>query len=573
MGSTKLMFKFAAPHQGHPLGKRNLLSNDALGFVASLSREQLQRYRGTCMTAGFHSLAVVPIRYQDEVLGAVHLADPRPGMFAGDTIEFIETASPLIGEAIRRFSVKDSLRQTNELLERIFSSIGLLAAYMDTQFNFIRVNRGYAQADGRDPEYFVGRNHFDLYPNADNLRIFRQVVETGEPFYVFEKPFTYASHPERGVTYWDWSLQPVKGADGRVEGLVLSLIDRTDRVKVQEALREQEALYRAVFDQAFQFVAVLNLDGTVREANQTSLAFFGVDGWKVGTPLWDLRGWGPDGDRALLINAVAQAGQGQLIRHQFEVIGADGAPAIIDFSLKPARDATGRIICLIAEGRDITESKRLERRVLEIVSQEQQQIGNNLQDVLGQDLAGISMLSTMLQQKLSEHSPAEAEEAGRIAQLARRAIGEARGLAMGLCASGQKHDDLVTALQTLAVAMEDLHGIGCTVDSDCTIEVCSPTIVAQLYRIAQEAISNAVRHGKADRVTVRLSGCPDGFELTIHDNGLGLPGDLAGCPGMGLNIMKYRASIIGATLDVRRHPAGGTVVTCCCTQDRSSRRR
>src|SRR5690606_18209880 len=98
-----------------------------------------------------------------------------------------------------------SLRKTNELLENIFSNVHMLIAYMDCDFNFIRVNRRYADADRCDPDFFPGKNHFDLYPNEENEAIFRHVVKTGTPFSTMDKPFVYAEHPERGTTCWDWS--------------------------------------------------------------------------------------------------------------------------------------------------------------------------------------------------------------------------------------------------------------------------------------------------------------------------------------------------------------------------------
>ncbi len=123
------------------------------------------------------------------------------------------------------------------LLDRIFSNIHLMIAYMDSEFNFIRVNPAYAAADGRDPTFFVGRNHFELFPHLENERIFRHVVETGKAHYCSAKPFEYAQNPERGVTYWDWSLTPVKGRDGSVEGLILALSDVTAKVRAQETLQ------------------------------------------------------------------------------------------------------------------------------------------------------------------------------------------------------------------------------------------------------------------------------------------------------------------------------------------------
>ena len=131
-----------------------------------------------------------------------------------------------------------ALSRANELLERMFSGIHVLIAYLDKDFNFIRVNRAYAEADGKPPEFFIGKNHFALYPNEENEEIFKRVVTTGQPCFYYAKPFKYAEHPERGISYWDWSLHPVKDPAGNVEGLLFSLVDCTERVRAQEAVRE-----------------------------------------------------------------------------------------------------------------------------------------------------------------------------------------------------------------------------------------------------------------------------------------------------------------------------------------------
>ncbi len=139
----------------------------------------------------------------------------------------------------RRRKTERELINKNELLERFFSGISTLIAYMDREFNFIRVNDTYANAGGHPPAFFIGKNHFDLYPNEENQAIFQQVVETDEPFFVLEKQFEYPEYPERGTTYWDWGLQPVKGANGAIEGVVLSLVDVTER-KLSEIQLERQ---------------------------------------------------------------------------------------------------------------------------------------------------------------------------------------------------------------------------------------------------------------------------------------------------------------------------------------------
>jgi PAS domain S-box-containing protein len=131
---------------------------------------------------------------------------------------------------------KYRFKEQNKILEKIFTNTNFLIAYLDKDFNFIRVNKAYALADGRDVNFFTGKNHFELYPHQENQAIFKRVVETGEPYLTHAKPFVYPENPERGVTYWDWSLQPIKNKRGTVESLILILLDVTEREKMEENL-------------------------------------------------------------------------------------------------------------------------------------------------------------------------------------------------------------------------------------------------------------------------------------------------------------------------------------------------
>jgi diguanylate cyclase (GGDEF)-like protein/PAS domain S-box-containing protein len=131
---------------------------------------------------------------------------------------------------------KDTSLQDPDALRKHLDSIITPVAYLDTEFNFILVNLAYAKAGDREPGFFAGKNHFDLYPNAENQTIFQKVVDSGNPYRCNARPFEYADHPERGLTYWDWELSPIRDDSDTIQGLVLSLIDVTERVIAQEEL-------------------------------------------------------------------------------------------------------------------------------------------------------------------------------------------------------------------------------------------------------------------------------------------------------------------------------------------------
>ncbi|MFC1834725.1 PAS domain S-box protein [Thermodesulfobacteriota bacterium] len=133
---------------------------------------------------------------------------------------------------------EQALQGTNELLEKIFSITHYCLVFLDKEFNLVRVNQAYADACGHDPEFFVGKNHFDVYPHKENEAIFREVIQTREPYTVHAKPFEFPDDSARGVTYWDWTLRPVLDSEGTVEGLVFALLEVTHTKNAQSELMQ-----------------------------------------------------------------------------------------------------------------------------------------------------------------------------------------------------------------------------------------------------------------------------------------------------------------------------------------------
>jgi len=340
-----------------------------------------------------------------------------------------------IEDVTARRRAEADLRESHELLARIFDNTHMLLAYLDAEMNFVRVNRAYAEAGGHEPAYFIGKNHFDLYPHEENEAIFRDVVRTGTPYVTFEKPFVYPDQPGKGVTYWDWSLLPVHDADGRVGGLILCLVD-------------------------------------------------------------------------------------------------------------------------------VTERKRLEWEVVQAGEHERQRIGRDLHDGLGQNLAGVALLAQTLADRLRRAASPEARIAGEIADLIREASGQTRSLARGLCPVAEEPEGLTHALRDLADTTAELYEVACTYDCPEPVRVASSTVANHLYRIAQEAVSNAVRHGEPTHIVLRLVRRRGALVLTVEDDGRGLPADAESTGGMGLRTMRHRAGRIGGLLEVWPRPGGGTVVSC-----------
>ncbi|MFP4364031.1 MAG: ATP-binding protein [Spirochaetia bacterium] len=132
------------------------------------------------------------------------------------------------------------LYKATKILSHIFSESNMLIAYLDKDFNFLQVNNAYAKSGRKSVEYFYGKNHFDLYPDEENKAIFKSVVETGEGFSTYARPYTYPDQDSKEIHYWDWTLNPVKDEGGKVSGLILMILNVTQRVAAEKELRKKE---------------------------------------------------------------------------------------------------------------------------------------------------------------------------------------------------------------------------------------------------------------------------------------------------------------------------------------------
>ena len=147
-----------------------------------------------------------------------------------------------------RKQTREMLEQERDVLQAVMDGARKShLVYLDREFNFIRVNSTYAKTCGYTPEEMIGKNHFELYPHPENEAIFAKVRDTGEIFETSDKPFVFPDQPERGVTYWDWTLTPIKDDTEHVTGLVFSLFETTERRIAKEALLiERNNLFKAL---------------------------------------------------------------------------------------------------------------------------------------------------------------------------------------------------------------------------------------------------------------------------------------------------------------------------------------
>ncbi len=235
----------------------------------------------------------------------------------------------------------------------------------------------------------------------------------------------------------------------------------------------------------------------------------------------------------------------------------------------PEMDGNGVIQGYVGAIADMTQHRHLEEQVLEISEREQRRIGQDLHDDLCQFLAAIQFAASSLRADLQRKALPEAEEAREVAQYLKEAIVRTRNLARRIFPVQLEQAGLISALHELAAATGRLFGIACSFQYDPPLSIDDATAATHLYRIAQEALNNAIRHGNARTVAIHLETGGGMVTLTVSDDGCGLPQPLPHeRRGMGLRIMEYRSHMIGGTLKIGPGRHGGTTVSCSFRRER-----
>jgi PAS domain S-box-containing protein len=339
-------------------------------------------------------------------------------------------------------------------------------------------------------------------------------------------------------------------------GLVGVIQDVTARRDSERRLRRSEELLRATTTNTADTLFLLDTALHVRFVNKSvnGIAMEQIIGRDIATLL-------PESARLSVLQTLAHILEtGETATFEFESMDQDQAQYFENRAVL-VRDggvATGISVSM----RDITERKRLEQEILDVSGRERQRIGRDLHDGLGQELTGVALMLRGLATRIKERCPDVVENVNEIVGHVNQSIETARTLARGLLPVRTESGGLTAALRALAERSRDLYGLEVNFRAEmCPEFALSETNASHLYRITQEALTNAARHGHAGLVDIALLARESEFTLRIADNGVGLPAAAPLGPGMGLKIMKYRADMIGARFEITANQPHGAVVT------------
>lgn len=326
---------------------------------------------------------------------------------------------------------------------------------------------------------------------------------------------------------------------------------------------EAEARLRAILETAVEGIIVIDRHGVIQLFNRAAEKIFGYKeadllGQKINLLM-------PSPDREShdrYMSNYVRTGTARIIGIGREVRGMRKDGRTFPMTLAVSEIGDGPKKQYVGIIRDISERKRLEDGLVMATENERQIIGQELHDTLSQQLTAISLMAKALERKLADISPAAQEDASVVAEMARDAVNVAKRLAHGLFPTELDRHGLAAALEELADNNQQLFKKDCRYNGVRARLELPRTVERHLYRIAQEATSNAIKHSGAKRIEIQLEASPVELLLSVTDDGCGLPQHAQPGKGMGLAIMRYRSGMINATLTISPGLRSGTTVVC-----------
>jgi len=408
--------------------------------------------------------------------------------------------------------------------------------------------------------------------------------------------------PTNEKTY-DLIDTPIRNPDGSISKLEI-FRDITDRKRVEEALRQSEQRYRS-FVQNFQgilFQGRMNFVPVFFHGAVEEITGYKESEFVAGMPRWDQVVHPDDLVDVSKIAEELRTVQGYSTEREYRIIRKDKQIRWVHELIQNVCDDSGKLCLVQGALYDITERKQmeedlkqyrghlvelvqartkeltktnkqllkemeerklLEKELLSIVEHERQRIGQGLHDSIGQQLTGIAFMMEVLGERLSGKSlTEEITYVEKIKSRLGQAAEQTRVLAKGLHAIDLDRNGLVSAIQELASSTEELFNVSCSFKCDKSVSINDISVATNFYRIAQEAITNAIKHGHAKNIMIGLTVEDDCLRLTVESDGLDFPVGLNSRNGMGLRIMRHRAEAINSSLEIRRGDNGGTIVIC-----------
>lgn len=445
--------------------------------------------------------------------------------------------------------------------KRVLESLSQLVLIISRDGTILYCNNTVESMFGYSNKEAVGKKFWSIFPSISKNDVDTQIDQLRNKESV--NATLEGRHKTDSALWIDLDLQNFRAGNGE-EVILATGSDVTDAVETKREFEREEQNLQAILDTAVEGIITIDIRGIIESFNKAAEDIFGYSAEEVvGRNVKVLM---PDPyykEHDQYMENYLKTGEKKIIGIGREVRGKrkNGEVFPMELSVSEVKINGDRIFTGII--RDISERRMLENEILQITERERQRIGRELHDGLGQMLTGIGLIAKNLANKLSSNELPGAEEVSEIADMIREADEQARSLSHGLV-NLDLEEGIHAAFSQLCSRASRLFNIECQKDIDPDLEITNKVAKLNLYRIVQEAVSNAVKHGEASRVEVKLQQNSDFLRLQVIDNGVGFTPSTnkSNDTGMGVNIMKYRANMLGGYLNFQETAEGHTMLDC-----------
>jgi len=481
-------------------------------------------------------------------------ADGITGWFDFTVVQLGDGVAQTFRDVTEQKEAERALRESEARFRELFES-SPDAIFVETLDGVVLdVNPAACRLHNATRKWLVGRNLGDLVPPEyqEQARADFERLASGELSLLESRSYTA-----------DGLVVPVEVRTDRItygghEAILLHVRDVTEREAAERALRESEERFAKAFRSAPVAMTITTFsENRYLDVNESYCTLTGYTRDEL---------LGHTSTELGIVPEKAPNIPG------FRELSASGRAREVEFPIRTKAGETrdillsaelieiGGLTCVLGIGFDVTDRKRLEREVIEAAEQERRRIGQDLHDELGQQLTGAAFISEVLSRSLATEDRAEAEHARQLTELINSILAETRDLSRLLSPVDIFADGLVDALQDLADQTERIFDVSCVLETGGSVRVTDNAVATHLYRIAQEAVNNAVKHAAPSSLHIRLKQRPEGLRLRIEDDGTGIePLALEQPSGIGVRTMRYRATLIGGVIQIGRTDTGSEV--------------
>jgi two-component system CheB/CheR fusion protein len=431
-------------------------------------------------------------------------------------------------------------------------------------------NRGAERLYGYKQDEIVGQSVKVLIPEerAEAFASIMARLQRGEPTVQLE---TERLHKDGHRISVALTVSPVRDSSGKVVSASAIGRDISERKQAEQALRDREERLQAILNGAVDAIITIDHQGIIQAVNPATEKMFGYAANEmVGQNVRMLMPAPYTQEHDGYVANYLKTGVKKIIGIGREVVAQrdDGTTFPVDLAVNEIpqlRLFTGII-------RDISRRRELEREVVEVASLEQRRIGHDLHDSVAQELTALSMLAGDVAETLRTDPANAAHLVEQIIKGLQRSQQTLRAVLRGLLPVAVDREGLMNALADLAQRTQKESAVTCTFDCPTSVSVADNLVATHLYLIAQEAVHNALKHGRPRKIGISLVS-NQVLVLRVQDDGLGMPAQATEQPGLGLRIMRNRAGIIGATLAIAPVQPTGTLVTCFLARSKNDQKQ